>query len=132
MTSREVLKVWQKTVGSECQWAERYAVIEEDGKLIMFEDLTQPNPVNTYDLSLWTTGNVKISSTDPKSKPFRLSLETDEGAVHFAFDSKQERDHLAAKITMFITKDIEDEKDQKDDKESGDRKIIMILIKQMR
>ena len=125
----DVEKVWQKTVDLESEWVERYAVIDEYGKLVMFEDVTKTNLVNAYDLSQWPNGNVTTSSNESESKPFRLSLETDEGAVHFAFESQQQRDDFTAKMKKFVTKDVEDDKDEKGSGDSNSSKIVTELRK---
>ena len=73
---------------------------------------------DAYDLSQLTISNLTTSSMDSEEMSFRLSLETEEGAIRFGFQSEQHRDDIMVQLRQFVVYDLE-EKEVDEDNETS-------------
>ena len=95
-----------KALGVGQKWTALHVVVLDDGKMKLFEDEAASKVMASFDLTLWSTDNVLCTETDYASK---ITLQSDEGSIQFAFDSAAESKEVMEWMKRFIADEEEEE-----------------------
>ena len=93
-----------KALGVDQKWTRKLVVVFEDGTMKLFEDEAASKETASFDLKLWTTENVVTTET---ASSWRITMESDEGAVQFGFESAAESNEVMEWMMRFIVDDEE-------------------------
>ena len=97
-----------KADGAAAKWERNYVVIDDGGTLTLFDDDAMEFKIGSFNLTLWTKDDIVESQIADKAGSYRISLRSEEGVIHFAFDSEQSRRGMMERMMSFV-EDNEDE-----------------------
>merc|ERR1719216_393857 len=112
--------VFTKALGDDEKWTKKHLVIYGDGMMRLFETDTALELKASFNLKLWSKGDIVESEVSIDEKQWLITMKSDEGDVVFAFDFESECHELMEWILGFVDDDETDKNDYGESKNDDD------------
>ena len=86
-----------KMEGVNQKWTRCYLVVDENGKMKLFEDDNALKTKQWFDLTLLRTGDIVVNETLPI-----ISVQSEEGTIQIKFESAKESEEVMEWMKRFI------------------------------